>query len=317
MTDLANTTQQEVANLDGLAMQARALRLTINVNMWQLARVFIQAKELVPRGKWGAWLEENADVSVRTAEDMMAAYRRFGDNPRFAGIGRAKTFKLLPLPEGTEEKFFEEHDVAAMSTREVQEAVKQARAEARAEIERERQARIAAEKRAEEAENRPPEIPDAMRNEMQANRDVIEQQRIEIQRLSDIGRESIRESQRLTKENSDLQREIAERDELLSEQQEDLSRAQQELLNAQSAIAKGDAERVPSDQLTAAAFGSAVRAFIGAVARLPHMRKAFASMPQADKEEYSVLLSTVEDWAKQSRRALNSLTADGTVISGD
>ena len=312
MSTLANTATQEISNLEGLAMQARALRMTINVNMWQLARVFIEAKELVPHGEWGAWLEANADVSVRTAEDMMAAYRRFGENPLFTGLGQAKTFKLLPLPEGTEEKFFQEHDVAAMSTREVQEAVKKARAEANAEIERERAARIAAEQRAREAEERPPEIPDAMRNELQVNRDVIEQQRKEIERLGEMGRESINEQRRLTQENTSLRAELAEREELLTEQQEDLSRAQQELLNVQSAIAKGDAERVPADALTAAAFASAVRAFIGTVARMPQMRKTFATMPLSDKEEYSVLLATVEKWAQESRRALDTF-AEGTV----
>ena len=101
---------------------------------------------------------------------------------------------------------------------------------------------------------------------------------------------------------------------MLNEQQDDLNRAQQELLNAQSAIAKGDAERIPADQLTADAFASAVRAFIGTVARMPHMRMTFATMDHRDKEEYSVLLQTVEKWCEDSRRALDTALVDGTVI---
>ena len=317
-TELANTTTQGVTVLDGLAMQARALRLSINVNLWQLAKVFIDAKELVPHGEWEQWLQENADVSVRTAQDMMNAYRKFGENPQFTSLGQAKIFKLLPLPAGTEEKFMEEHDVASMTTREIQEAVKKAREEAKneaqAEIDRERNARIAAEKRAEEAENAPPAIPEAMLNELRTNRDLMEQQKTEIERLSEIGRESISEKAILTQENSRLQREIRERDELLAEQQEDLSRAQQELLNVQSAIAKGDAERVPADQLTADAFAGAVRVFIGAVARMPHMRGTFAVMAMDEKRTYDELLSTVERWAKDSRKALDSTRSEGTVI---
>ena len=105
MSEIANArTGQEISEIDELAMQARALRLSINVNMWQLARVFIEAKKLVPHGEWDSWLKENADVGKRTAEDMMAAYRRFGSNPSFANLGQTKTFKLLPLPEGAEEK---------------------------------------------------------------------------------------------------------------------------------------------------------------------------------------------------------------------
>lgn len=307
MTELANTETQEISVLDGLAMQARTLRMNINMNMWQLARVFTEAKEIVPHGQFGKWVEENADVSERTAQDMMAAYKRFGGKPQFEGLGQAKTFKLLPLPAGTEEKFMEEHDVSAMTTREVQEAVKKAREEAQAEIDRERKARMDAERRAEEAESRPPEIPPELTDELAKSR-------AEVERLAAVGTEALAEQRRLSRENADLQREIQERDDLLAEQQEDINRAQQELLNVQSAIAKGDAERVPADQLTPDAFASAVRAFIGTVARLPHMRMVFASMPYDQKQEYSVLLETVEKWAEDSRKALEATMIDGTVI---
>lgn len=315
MTELANTEAKEISVLDGLAMQARTLRMNINMNMWQLARVFTEAKKIMPHGQFGKWVEENADVSERTAQDMMAAYKRFGGKPQFEGLGQAKTFKLLPLPAGTEEKFMEEHDVSAMTTREVQEAVKQAREEAKAEIERERNARLAAEKRAEEAESRPPEIPPELTDELAESRETIAKQRAEVERLAAAGTEALAEQRRLSKENTDLQREIRERDDLLAEQQEDLSRAQQELLNVQSAIAKGDAERVPADQLTPDAFASAVRAFIGTVARMPHMRTTFATMNPSDKQEYDLLLKTVEKWAEDSRKALDTTAMmDGTVI---
>jgi len=313
-TELANTSGQSLSVIDGLAMQARALRLSINVNMWQLARIFTEAKELVPHGEWEQWLADNADVSVRTAQDMMAAYRRFGDKPQFEGLGQAKTFKLLPLPAGTEDKFMEEHDVAAMSTREVQEAVKKVREEAQAEIDQERRARLAAERRAEDAESRTQTIPEDLTEELRTSRETIEQQRAEVLRLAALGNEALAEQRRLAQENADLQREVEERDELLSEQQEDLTRAQQELLNVQSTIAKGDAERVPADQLTADAFASAVRAFIGTVARMPHMRMVFATMPLSEKQEYSLLLKTVEKWAEDSRKALETAYVEGTVI---
>lgn len=313
-TELANTKGREIRTLDSLAMEARALRLSINMNMWQLARVFLEAKEQMPHGQFERWVKENADVSLRTAQDMMAAYKRFGGKPQFDGLGQAKTFKLLPLPEGTEEKFIEEHDVSSMTTREVQAAVKQERARAQAEIQRERNARIAAEQRAAEAENRPPKIPDSLAEALRTDKETIARRQAEVELLAAMGNDAIARSQQLSMENAALQRELQERDELLAEQQADLSRAQQELLNIQSAIAKGDAERTPADQLTPNAFASAVRAFIGTCARMPHMRAAFSQMPQEQKQEYSVLLETVETWAKDSRMALETIYVNGTVI---
>lgn len=210
MNELANTETQEISMLDGLAMQARTLRLNINMNMWQLARVFIEAKELLPHGEFGKWVEENADVSERTAQDMMASYKRFGGRPQFAELGQAKTFKLLPLPAGTEEKFLEEHDVQAMTAREVQEAVKKVREEARSEIEKERQARLDAEQRALDAESRPPQIPPELTDELAASRERAAQQQAEIQRLAALGNESLAETRRLVAENGNLRREIQE-----------------------------------------------------------------------------------------------------------
>lgn len=320
MNEMANTTNEKgLSTLDSLAMQARTLRLSININMWQLARVFTEAKALLKHGEFGPWVQENADVSERTAQDMMAAYRRFGGRPQFEGLGQAKTFKLLPLPEGTEEKFLAEHDVSAMSTREVQQAVAQARAEAmekaRADVMRERAAREAAERRAAEAESREPEIPEELRDQLAADQEAIAKHRAEAERMAEQARDMFEEQQRLQSENVALRREIKERDEMLSEQQDDLQRAQRELLDCKSAMARGDAERTPSDQITIDAFAAAVRSFIGAVARLPHMKTTFAGMTTAQKQDYTELLETVEQWVKDSRRALRATAIDGAVIT--
>lgn len=350
MNDITNaTTAKEISTIDALAAQARALRLSINVNAWQLARVFIEAKELVPHGEWGQWLRENADVSERTAQDMMAAYRRFGDNPQFAELGQAKTFKLLPLPEGAEEAFFAEHDVEHMSTREIQEAVRKAREEERekaekdalaAEInaaternrafmdgrdqgkaaamkeaeERIRAAVEEAERRALEAEKRTAEIPEDMLAGMKEMERQITEQRAEIDRLAAQGRESLEMQRNLSSENARLQRENREQAEMLTEQQEALNHAQTELLNVRSDIAKGDAERTPADSLSPEAFAAAVRTFIGAVSRMPHMTHVFAGMDHDMIREYTIGLETVAAWCEASRKALNSIYGEGTVV---
>lgn len=312
MNEIANATTGQLSAIDGLAMQARALRMSINMNMWALARVFIEAKELVAHGEWGNWLKENADVSERTAQDMMAAYRRFGNVPRLADIGQTKAFKLLPLPEGTEDSFLAEHDVNSMSTREIQEAVKQARAEAQAEIDRERQARLDAEQRAMDAENRTPEIPKELTEELARNRETIERQREEVERLAEVGRESLETQRKLSGENAGLRQELKEQEEMLREQQDALNQAQEELLNMQSAQNRGE-EHNYSDELTLDVFESAVREFIGICARMPHMGTTFSAMDNTTLNRYFQLVKTVESWADGARNAIMTVTG-GVVI---
>ena len=303
MNEIANATTGKLSVIDGLAMQARALRLSINVNMWQLARVFIEAKELVPHGEWGKWLKDNADVGERTAQDMMAAYKRFGGKAPFEGLTPTQTFKLLPLPEGSEDQFMAEHDVQHMSTREIQEAVKQARAEAQAEIDRERQARLDAEQRAMDAENRAPEIPKELTEELKNSRERDEKQRAEIERLAEFGNSSLAEQRRLASENNSLRQELKEQEDMLREQQEALNQAQEELLNLQSAQARGE-EHAYTDKLTLDVFSAAVREFIGVCAQMPHMSATFSKMDNTELNGYFQLLKTVESWADGARSAM-------------
>lgn len=300
MNEIANAeAQSEMSIIDGLAMQARALRLSINVNMWQLARVFVEAKALVSHGEWGTWLQENADVSVRTAEDMIASYKRFGGRAPFEQLSRAQVFKLLPLPEGTEEKFMQEHDVKSMSSREIQEAVKQVRAEVQAE----------ANVQIEAAENRAQNMISYMKNE-------IAQKDQEIERLTEIGRDSMEESRRLTRENAELRHENQETQEMLSEQQEMLNRAQEDLLNLQSAQARGDAESRVSDEMSIDVFSQAVRSFMGACARFPYMRSAFSVMDEKTKAAYREYLDTMQGFIDKSRAALDCYAAEGGIVVG-
>ena len=305
---LANTTKKDVSAIEGLAMEARALRNCIDVNMWQLARVFVEAKPLVPHGEWEKWLEVNADCSVRTAQDMIAAFKRFGGKPQLENIGRSKAFKLLPLPEGAEEKFMQEHDVSSMSAREIEKAVKAAREEER------EKAKADAEKQMED-----------LKAQLSDSRGIAEALRIAVedaearaqaatQAAIDGAKDVSAQSAKLNAEAEKMRRELQDRDEMIAELQDQYNRVQIEYLNLQSTVAKGDAERAPADQLTPEVLAAAVRSFIGATARMPHMRTAFAMMDDEKKEEYSILLETIETWAKGSREALETTGAEGTVI---
>lgn len=301
MPELANTQKKEIAVLDNLAMQAKTYIQNARMNLLQLGRVLAEAKPLVPHGEWENWVKTNTSMSKRAAEQYMQAYAEFGLNPQIAELGTTKTLKLLPLTEDEREKLLSENDVSSMSTRQLdeairkqkQEALKEARQEVQRELEKERTARIAAEQMAKAAESRPPEVTKELSDKLRSHKEQME---------------------RLTRENSILKQEIRERDEELEEQQADYNRAQEELLNIKSQVAKGDAERVLTDQLTVDAFASAVRAFIGACARMPHMSATFSAMSQIDKNEYDELLRTVEAWAKDSRKALDSVLVDSEVL---
>lgn len=315
MNEIANTQQAGLTPVAVLAEEARIYSESMAMNMLNLGRVFTEAKKQVAHGEWGDWVQRYSGMSVRSAQQLMAIYSRFGDKPAFAGVEKSKMYKMLALPEGMEEAFAEKNDLSAMTSREVEEAVKRVREQANEEIRRERAARKAAEERAEELSARPPEVPEEVSAALKSKDAMIEQQKQELERIAATGRDSVAEANRLRSDNNRLRRELNENAELLEETQQECNRAQAELLNLQSTVAKGDAERTPCDELTTDTFAAAVRQFIGACARMPHMGRTFGMMRPEEYHVYDELLRTVEGWAKDARKALDTIGYEEVEIS--
>ena len=112
-----------------------------------------QAKGMIAPGEWGGYVEREVKFSHRTANNCMKLHTEWEKNPNsqaLANFSYTKAVRLLSLPEGEREEFIETHDVADMSTRELDTAIKE-RNEARAEVERLRNDLAAAQKSADDS----------------------------------------------------------------------------------------------------------------------------------------------------------------------
>lgn len=318
MTELTNTTETNLATLERVTAEARILRMSININMFHLARVLVEAKAVVPHGEWLAWIRENADVSEKTAEDMMAAYRRFKDNPQIQALAPSKTFKLLALPAGAEDAFMEQNDVQNMTVRQIQEAVKKARAEeqakAQASIEREQELRKAAEDQVRELASRPPEVPEEVAEELRQAREDARNEKEQHDYFANRARDLGNENAALRRERSAWEQEKAGMEEDQQEQQAKYEELKKDYLTLKSTMKRGDTDNPQSDELTLDVFNSAVREFTGLCARMPYMGSIFADMPEDERQRFDVLLQSVEGWAAGARRALNAYILEGEVI---
>lgn len=312
--------------LSMLAEEARIYSENIIMNTLNLGRVLTEAKQQVGHGEWGDWVAMHAGMSVRSAQQFMQAYSRFGGKPAFALVDKSKLYKMLALPEGTEDSFIEEHDVSAMTSREVEEAVRQVKEEAKREREEAvRQAKEAAQAEHAEALRQAQEEAERTLKESvkRAYEETREEHESDLKRAVNAaraleGEKKAREEaeaarQAAEKETRRLQQEIDENNELLEDMQTECNRAQTELLNLQSQLAKGDAERMPGDELTQEVFASAVRQFIGACARMPQMGNTFAEMPTEAHRHFDELLKTIEAWARDARRALDTTDMEAEV----
>ena len=284
-----------LSRLDTLAQEARMFAAGATMNMLQLGRVFIEAKTMLKHGEFAAWCDENAGCSIRTAQNMMSAYTRFGDKPEFLKIGKSKLFKMLTLPEGTEDQFVKENDVEHMSSREVDRAIKEARGDTEA---------VAAEE-AKESEVLPP--PDEkLVNELRAvkeERDRMAAQNIEL----------LQQRNNLNHEISEMRSGSEFDAQMLQSQQETIDKLNDELNRYRVAEARGEVGRNNSNEMDADAFRKAVNDFMGEVHRIPLMGSVFATMDYEDRSVFDTLLKSIEAWTSGARRAIN--TIEGGFVS--
>lgn len=96
-----------------------------------IGRCLIEAKEKLPHGEWLPWLGEQIHYSEKTAQNFMRLAREFTNPQALADLGATKALALLALPAEEREQFVEEHNVVDMTSRQLQQAIKE-RDEARA-----------------------------------------------------------------------------------------------------------------------------------------------------------------------------------------
>ena len=140
---------EEITNtrtLEVVAAEIRTFTASMLNNIIEIGRRLCEAKELVPYGQFGSWVKENTGYSSSTANNFMRLFQEYGaaqgslfgaeveDVQTFGKLSYTKALALLQLPAGEREEFVRENDIDAMSTRELEQAIRERDAEkARAE----------------------------------------------------------------------------------------------------------------------------------------------------------------------------------------
>ena len=326
MEQLANATGNAMTTLDELAAQAQMFSCGAAMNLLQLGRVLCEAKPLVQHGDWAEWVRLNAHMPIRTAQQYMQAYRKFGTGQKYAQLGASQIIRLLPMSDDEREKLLSENDVGDMTTREIDEAIRAQREAARAEADAEAGARIAEAMRerdelqkrvtALEEGKKNGRIPKQVMDELQQSRDDLKVAEESAQHFAELAKQAAADKAAMERQLRTAKDDLRDAEQSIAEQQEALNKAQEELLSIRSAQARGDAAHENAGELTADAFGAAVREFVGQCARMPYMGVTFAVMPQKEKARYGELLRTVEGFCAQARTALETVAIEGGVVNG-
>ena len=291
----------------------------------EIGRLLCEVKEQIPYGEFGAWLAENVDYSVSTANNMMRLYRERENMAQldmlssdswdmFEGMSPTKVLALLDVPAGERREFIEETGAEGASVSEVKEAVKARReAEERAK---------AAEERADSAEVRAVDAED----EVKRLRGEMDQLDVQLKLAKSIGA-SDEERAKIEREAADKAKADAEKKIAAAKKkaEQELEKARREGAEAvkkveaerEAAIAKAreeaklDAERESAAKI--AALEEKLKAQV--VAASPHMER-FRAHLEAFQGAYRRMLDVVADAeesapevAVQLRRVMDELVS--------
>ena len=102
----------------------------------ELGRRLCEAKSMLPHGQWGNWLREEVGFSQSTAQNYMKIFEEYSADQltldgavaisqTLGNLSYTKALRLLALPAEEREEFVETNNVEAMSTRELDRALKE------------------------------------------------------------------------------------------------------------------------------------------------------------------------------------------------
>lgn len=266
--------QRDIETVTGeiilLRNQAQSMAVSYAI---ELGRKLTEAKSLLKHGEWGEWLKNRVEFSQSSANDFMKMYEEYGDSQislfssnleSLGNLSYTKVLKLLAVPREEREAFVEENDVENISTRKLDELIKERDEAIKAQKEAERKAEqfALAQQRASKAEK------DLTNAQQKVNE--LNSQLISLQNSLDKAQKSekqAKENLKQAKENptipqelldsyqaeaekkaaSDLEAKTAELRQQLEEAEKAKKQAEAESLAAQHKIAELDAKIKMSD----------------------------------------------------------------------
>lgn len=139
MSEIINVPMAQQRSLDVVTaeirtIQEQARRMALGYCI-EIGRRLTEAKDMVAHGEWGTYLKEELGFSQSTANNHMRLFEAYGadqmsltgaalKSQAFGNLSYTQALALLAIPEGERESFVQETDLESMSSRELQQAIK-------------------------------------------------------------------------------------------------------------------------------------------------------------------------------------------------
>lgn len=95
------------SNVDQLTLEVKFYLNKRGQNIIEIGKRLNQAKDMLPHGEFGKWLEKNFNLSYPTATKFMNVFRRFSNVASMQHLNPSQMIIMLSLPEGDEQAFID------------------------------------------------------------------------------------------------------------------------------------------------------------------------------------------------------------------
>ena len=162
MSDIITVRDGDIIAAEINVIKEHAAKVMISSAI-EIGKRLVEAKSVLEHGQWMKWLEEKVSYSQSTANNMMKLYQEYGtgevnlfdnwtNSEAFGKLSYTQHMALLALPFGERAEFAQTHQVADMSTRELEKEVREELDRTKRSLEKAEEGAAAAESRAEAAE---------------------------------------------------------------------------------------------------------------------------------------------------------------------
>ena len=137
MNEIIETRNPELIAAEINAIKRSTAKYVLQQSI-EIGRLLVEAKEAVPYGSWGVWLETNCEYSTTNANNLMRIYTEYGADAQisffednklelYGNLNRSQAIALLSLPRQERDDFVRQNDVESMSVSELEEKIKAAK----------------------------------------------------------------------------------------------------------------------------------------------------------------------------------------------
>lgn len=266
-------------------------------NIIEIGRRLIEVKENLPHGEFINWLENKVDFSRYTANRFMKIATEFSNVSAVQHLGSRKLFALAGLDEEDRQEVMQENDVEDMTTRELEQVVKEKK-EIKKQLEEEQEYSEELQQAIKEKESQIR----ALQNEIE-NIQIPEKEIVEKEVVKEVVPENlILEKQALEKELETLRKRAEKAENTLSRMKLDKEISQDKVYT-----------NVKLDSLLVN-----IKDFLDNASKYTYLKSELQDIPPQNKKILENKINEVESWTILMKQALrNEENAVGNIIFGE